>query len=40
MKKYENPEMNVQAFEVEDVVTASSGIGDGIGGGNETEVDP
>ncbi len=24
MKKYEKPEMNVQSFEVEDVITASS----------------
>lgn len=39
MKKYENPEMNVLAFEVEDVVTTSGGIGGGIGGDNETEMD-
>ena len=37
-RTYEKPELNVEAFDVEDVITAS-GLLDTVGGNNESPID-
>ena len=40
-KTYDKPELRVEAFDVEDVITASSGNGlVTVGGGNESQMIP
>lgn len=40
MKKFEAPELEIHAFDIEDVITVSGGIDEGEGGENDLPIIP